>query len=352
MASSSSNSEPPRNTQRLTKEDTSVAGGLIAAGKLVVIPTETVYGLAAAVTDPQAVAAIFRAKGRPQDNPLIVHLASVAEAQTVVPPELTTARRLLEAFSPGPITVVVPAPAWVPPVVTGGLSTVAIRVPAHPVAQQIITAAGVPVAAPSANRSGRPSPTTAEMAWHELAGRVDAVVGGGVADGGIESTVVDATKEGELRILRPGLISAADLRRRLECPVHASGSLDQTERTRSPGTRYRHYRPRLPVYLCQANEVDEMLSSLPLKGRSLWLILGPAEECERSVAEFEPSLPVRVWRMASWGEYSHRLYRTFWEAERAAAALIVAQIPAPGTAEGLADRLERAAEGSWRSVQP
>ncbi|MCG8480331.1 MAG: L-threonylcarbamoyladenylate synthase, partial [Spirochaetales bacterium] len=132
------------------------------------IPTETVYGLAASAVNSDAVASIFTAKGRPADNPLIVHLASRGEAADVVPSRLGLARAVFEAFAPGPITVVIPAPAWVTPAVCAGLDTVALRVPEHPLAREIIAASRVPVAAPSANRSGRPSPTTPEMAHAEM----------------------------------------------------------------------------------------------------------------------------------------------------------------------------------------
>ena len=179
------------------------AGALLRAGEVVGIPTETVYGLAANALDPMAVARIFEAKGRPQDNPLIVHIAdleSVKDIATEFPPE---AQALADAFWPGPLTIILPKQDRIPMVTSGGLNTVGIRFPSHPMAQAIIRAAGVPLAAPSANTSGRPSTTTAQHVMEDLNGKIAAVVDGGPCSVGVESTVVSLCGE-RPRLLRPG----------------------------------------------------------------------------------------------------------------------------------------------------
>ena len=174
---------------------------ILRAGGLAAIPTETVYGLAADTFCPQAVASIFAAKGRPADNPLIVHIARREELASLVREIPPAAERLADAFWPGPLTMILPKAERVPDIVSAGLPTVAVRFPSHPAAQAVIRAAGVPLAAPSANRSGSPSPTTAQHVWEDLGGRIDAVLDGGPCEVGLESTVI--TLAGETpRLLR------------------------------------------------------------------------------------------------------------------------------------------------------
>jgi tRNA threonylcarbamoyl adenosine modification protein (Sua5/YciO/YrdC/YwlC family) len=384
------------------EEAASRAGELIRRGELVVIPTETVYGLAAAADDPVAVAAIFHAKGRPQDNPLIVHLASVADALATIPPDLHAARAVITAFAPGPITVVVPAPPWVAPEVSAGLDTVAIRVPDHPVARAVITAAGVPVAAPSANRSGRPSPTTFAMARSEMEGRVAAILDGGECPVGIESTVVDGRDPMSLRLLRPGRISAEAIRQRTgypvasvptgasvaeapafgadevpssgakspasgaeelpasgaESPASSAESLRDAALERSPGTRYRHYRPALPVIAFDhrysltrlAAEIDRAGG-----GAEVRVILGPRERAAGDGPTSAPSPPGRppsvssapspafeVRRFPDWASCARALYREFWLAERDGIRRLYVELPDRTAEEGLYDRITRA----------
>ncbi|WP_083915035.1 L-threonylcarbamoyladenylate synthase [Alkalispirochaeta alkalica] len=302
------------------------AGRLLAEGRLVVIPTETVYGLGASAVDPGAVRAVFAAKERPLDNPLIVHFGDSSDAVAVVPPPLGLTRALLEAFAPGPLTVIIPAPSWAVPEVRCGLPTVALRVPDHPLARRIISRAGVPVAAPSANRSGRPSPTSREMAWEEMARRVAAIVDGGPCAVGIESTVVDATSDRDVVILRPGTISRDEIARRLGCAVRLQTRGDR----RSPGTRYRHYTPRVPVVLVAPPDL---------------------ERAREEALDLLSSGALRVLSAGSFGgydAYAEGVYRAFWEAEQRGCSLILAEDPPPGLAEGLVDRLHRAARGSYR----
>jgi len=236
-------------TIRFTSEQIVPAARLLRQGGLVGFPTETVYGLGADGFNPDAVRHIFTAKGRPQDNPLILHIPDVSwlgRCGTNVPPE---AYRLAERFWPGPLTLVLPRAPGVPDVVTAGLETVGIRCPAHPVARALITAADTPVAAPSGNRSGRPSPTTAAHMLEDMDGRIDGIVDGGPCGVGVESTIVDLTVAPP-RLLRPGGISLEALRDTLgEVDVDPAlvRPLAEGERPRAPGMKYRHYAPNAPV---------------------------------------------------------------------------------------------------------
>lgn len=218
----------------------------LRGGGLVAIPTETVYGLAANIFDERAVRRIFRVKGRPADNPLIVHVSGWRQAVALLQDIPDGAEELARRFWPGPLTLVLPRNASVLDCVTSGLDTVAVRMPRHPLALACIRAAGVPLAAPSANRSGGPSPTTAEHVWQEMRGRIDAVVDGGASRVGIESTVLDLTAAAP-RILRPGAVTAEELSAVLGRPVrHARGTL---RRPSAPGMKYAHYAPATPLLL-------------------------------------------------------------------------------------------------------
>ena len=232
-------------------DDTAIARAaeLLRAGEIVGIPTETVYGLAANALNPDAVRKIFTAKGRPQDNPLIVHIADAAQIADIAAEVPESARKLAQAFWPGPLTIILPKQEIIPSVTSGGLSTVGIRLPAHPLARAIIRAAGVPLAAPSANLSGRPSTTTAQHVLEDLSGRIAAVVEGGACSVGVESTVVSLCGAVP-RLLRPGGISLEQLRSVLgEVEVDRAlyEKIDDTETVSAPGMKYRHYAPEAPV---------------------------------------------------------------------------------------------------------
>jgi L-threonylcarbamoyladenylate synthase len=224
------------------------AGDVLRRGGLVAFPTETVYGLGANALDAGAVAKIFAAKGRPATDPVIVHLATAADMTRValhVPP---LAFELAKTFWPGPLTIIVEKSAAVPDSVTAGLPTVAIRVPSHPVARALIHASGVPVAAPSANRFSRPSPTRAEHVLADLEGRIDLVVDGGPTPIGVESTIVDLTTSPVL-IRRPGGVSTQDLQRIIADAASVSEVLSQIQAQPSPGQLLRHYAPRATMTL-------------------------------------------------------------------------------------------------------
>lgn len=225
----------------------------IRRGGLVCFPTETVYGLGANAFDAAAVARIFEAKGRPGDNPLIVHIDGYAMLPEVSRCDERQRDRLLrlgEACWPGPVTMIVPKKETVPESVTCGLPTVGIRMPAHPVARKLIGAAGVPIAAPSANLSGRPSPSRAAHVIQDLMGRVDIILDGGDCEVGVESTVLDISGEEPL-ILRPGAVTLRDVRRILGTGSAADwhAGIREGETPRSPGMKYKHYAPKARVLL-------------------------------------------------------------------------------------------------------
>ncbi len=236
-------------TKLLTPEEADLAADLLRQGGLVGIPTETVYGLGANGLDPAAVERIFLAKGRPQDTPLILHIPGPEDLETYcrdIPPQ---AMDLAREFWPGPLTIILKRNPLVPDVVTAGLDTVGMRCPAHPVCRAILRAARVPVAAPSGNLSGRPSPTTAAHMLADMDGKIDAIVDGGPCQVGVESTIVDLTVSPP-RLLRPGGISLEQLEQVLgEVAVDRAvrRQLEEGEKPRAPGMKYRHYAPKAPL---------------------------------------------------------------------------------------------------------
>ncbi|MGP9822000.1 L-threonylcarbamoyladenylate synthase [Salinarimonas sp. NSM] len=317
-------------TRRLPAADPAAiadAAALLRAGALVAFPTETVYGLGADATDSAAVVRIYEAKQRPRFNPLIAHLPDVAavEGQGVLD---APARRLAEAFWPGPLTLVVPrAPGGdVCDVARAGLDTVALRVPAHPVAHALLVAAGRPIVAPSANRSGRVSPTAADHVLEDLDGRIAAVLDGGETPVGVESTIV-ACLDGTPRLLRPGGIPRAALEAVLGARIDAA----QAEGgVRAPGMLASHYAPRARVRL-DVTEIRDGEAAL-LFGE------GEPEGCARAVATLNLSA------RGDLAEAAARLFAALRRLDASGAATIaVAPIPAEGLGEAIRDRLARAA---------
>ena len=228
-----------------------IAAQIIKSGGLVAIPTETVYGLGADGLNPEAVAKIFAAKGRPQDNPLILHVADPSQMEQLCHHIPRSAYALAEAFWPGPLTMVLPARDCVPACTTAGLPTVAVRCPDSAVTRQIIALAGVPIAAPSANISGKPSTTTAEHVLHDHRGKIEAVVDGGPCRVGVESTIVDLTEE-RPRLLRPGGITPEQLLEVLGDLVvdkAVTAQIDKDAVVKAPGMKYRHYAPECQVII-------------------------------------------------------------------------------------------------------
>lgn len=227
------------------------AGEILRGGGLVAIPTETVYGLAADATNEEAVRHIFIAKGRPQDNPLIVHISDISEIHALVAEVPAQALLLAEQFWPGPLTLVMKKSDLIPDIVSAGLDSIGIRIPEHPAAREAIRAAGVPLAAPSANISGRPSPTTARHVRDDMEGKIDAILDGGSCDVGMESTVIDVTSS-PMRVLRPGAVTVAQIEAivgKVAVDKAVFGEILEGEQVRAPGMKYRHYAPKATVKL-------------------------------------------------------------------------------------------------------
>lgn len=236
---------------RLDHEIMAQAGRLIAEGELVAFPTETVYGLGGDALRPEAAAKIYAAKGRPSDNPLIVHIAEFADFERVareIPPQ---AEKLSDAFWPGPLTMIVNKSDAVPDATTGGMDTVAVRMPNHPVALELIRQSGCLIAAPSANTSGRPSPTEASHVAEDLSGRIAMILDGGPVGIGIESTIIDLTEDKPL-VLRPGYITPEMLSEVLGEEVRIDPGLlaaDDTRKPKAPGMKYKHYAPKADMVI-------------------------------------------------------------------------------------------------------
>ena len=248
-----------------TPDSLKIASELLSQGSLVAFPTETVYGLGANALNPESVLSIFAAKERPADNPLIVHICDAAQLDPLceIP---SRAPLLMNAFWPGPLTMLFPRKDTIPDAVTAGLPTVAVRMPSHPVAAALLKTCGLPVAAPSANRSGRPSPTTARHVLDDMDGRIPLILDGGPCDVGLESTVLDLC-HGQPVILRPGGITKSMLEQVLEEEVAVADSilrpLRPDEPALSPGMRYKHYAPQGLVTLVEGSEKD----TIPLMRR-------------------------------------------------------------------------------------
>lgn len=234
-----------------SQDDIAIAAKLLKSGEVVAIPTETVYGLAANAFDEAAVRKVFEAKGRPCDNPLIVHISSLDMIKDIASSVPELAMACAKKFWPGPLTMIMPKCDKIPLVTSGGLDTVGIRFPSHTVAAQIITACGLPLAAPSANLSGSPSPTNAKRTMEDMNGRIPAVVDGGESDIGVESTVISFKDDGII-VLRPGKVSVEDLKTITDKVYIDDGVLNkiaENAKVSSPGMKYKHYAPKANVIL-------------------------------------------------------------------------------------------------------
>jgi L-threonylcarbamoyladenylate synthase len=300
------------------------AAGLIRAGRLVAFPTETVYGLGANALDPEAVERIFQAKGRPRNSPLIVHVASVEMARRLTKNWPERAEKLANIFWPGPLTLVVNKHDSIPGIVTAGLNTVGVRMPAHPMAMDLLRAAELPIAAPSANRFSELSPVTAEHVRASLGDAVDLILDGGACNVGIESTVLSVAGD-EPVLLRPGIVSATDIEA-LIGPVQRAGGTQEGGHE-SPGQHARHYRPRTPLFVMDPG------TPLPSgeAGAYLW-----------RVAARPGTLSVPM--PATAAEYAARLYGMLHELDHRGVAWIgVERLPDDAAWEAINDRLRRAA---------
>ena len=265
-------------------EELKEAAGILRSGGLVAFPTETVYGLGGNALDEDAARKIYAAKGRPSDNPLIAHVSCVEEVAPLVKEIPEAGRKLMEAFWPGPLTMIFPKSDKVPYGTTGGLDTVAIRMPDDPVANRLIALAGVPVAAPSANTSGRPSPTTADHVWQDMNGRIEMIIDGGPVGIGVESTIVDVSSEVPA-VLRPGAITMEMLEAVLgDVSVDPAilGPLSADVRPKAPGMKYKHYAPKADLTLVEPEDVDRENG---LDEKQLQAMIGKVRELSRGKIE-------------------------------------------------------------------
>lgn len=303
-----------------------IAARFLSEGQLAAFPTETVYGLGADARNAVAVEQIFEAKGRPLDNPLIVHVADESMLRSVVDAITPAASRLIEAFFPGPLTLVLPRASSVPAVVSAGLGTVGVRMPAHPVAHALLEACGFPVAAPSANRSGRPSPTTWQAVRDDLDGRIACILQGERSTLGLESTVVDCTAEIPV-LLRKGAVSAEELCAVVEIASHSAVPVPK-QPSRSPGMHYPHYAPEASVRM-----VDRTRAPGP---QTAYLGINmPAHADGFEVIKLCSDV----------AEYAHELFYFFRHCEQIGIRTIYCEEP-PTEGIGLAlhDRIKRASE--------
>jgi L-threonylcarbamoyladenylate synthase len=311
------------------------AAAIIRSGRLVAFPTETVYGLGADAMKDEAIQRIFEAKGRPGDNPLIVHVCDRDSVERVGTEVSENAWRLMERFWPGPLTLVVRRRRGVARAASAGLSTVALRMPQNKIALELIRKSETPIAAPSANRSGRPSPTTARHVERDLRGRIDMILDGGRTRIGIESTVLDMTTERAL-ILRPGWITY-DALSSVIGPIEGAGS--QEEMRRSPGTRYRHYSPRARLLLFEQGSrqsIEQVLREC-LKLGSVGLI------GHTQVNLSDPKLHV-IYLENSASAYARSIYAALRELDEKNVSVILAEgISEAGEGAAVMDRLRRAA---------
>ena len=304
--------------------DPTAAAGFIIRGGVAAFPTETVYGLGAAIFDKTAIRKIFEAKGRPSDNPLIAHIGEIGQVELLALEVGSDAKKLMEHFFPGPLTIVVKKADAVPAIATAGLDTIGIRMPKSELALAFLRACGTPIVAPSANISGRPSPTTWQAVLEDLDGRIDCILQGEPTDIGLESTVVDCSVEPPV-LLRRGAVSIDELRAVL--PTIRELTSSEAGAEKSPGLRHKHYSPRAKVAIG---------TELPtgFAGRAAFIGLHPSDDV------FAESRIVN-----STEEYAAALFEFFRECDRRGIELIICEpVPEAGIGAALMDRLRRAAE--------
>jgi L-threonylcarbamoyladenylate synthase len=332
-------------------EDVDAAATILRRGGIVAFPTETVFGLGAIWNHLDAIAAIFAAKGRPADNPLIVHIASLDWLDVLARDVPASALALLNHFAPGPLTVVVPRSDAVPDTVTAQQESVAIRIPAHPIAIGLIRSVGQPLVAPSANRSGAPSGTTWDAVRDDLGGRIDGVLKGQPTSIGLESTVVDCTCDPPV-VLRPGSIAIESLCQVI--PKIRPWDRNRDRTTRSPGLRHRHYSPKCKVIVADGGTIDAMNDAM--NDAAIAKPLNPitSDEAGRGAAIGwigidPPPSPSARWSFVrsfdNTHHYAQQLYSSFRQADALGLARLYCQsVPMQGIGTALMDRLRRAAE--------
>ncbi len=328
------------------------AGELLKRGETVAIPTETVYGLAANALDPDAVKGIFKAKGRPQDNPLIVHISDFSELSEIVSEIPESAVLLAEKFWPGPLTMIMKKSDKIPFEVTAGLDTVAVRYPSHKYALAVIASAGVPLAAPSANLSGKPSPTTAEHVFNDLNGKIPMIIDGGECSVGLESTVIDLTGEIPM-LLRPGGVTLRELRETIgEVSVNPKilEEVSDDEKVASPGMKYKHYAPSSPVVIIDG-ELDKVLEFIKNEAITKKVAVLCFDEEAPSFSSVDAEI-ISYGNLAKPEELAHGLFSALRELDKKTFDIIYARQPkqSDGIELAVVNRLKRAAAFRYISV--
>lgn len=317
------------------------AAGIIKKGGTVAFPTETVYGLGADALNPEAIRKVFKAKGRPSDNPLIVHIASIADLKLIAKRPAKISLALINNFWPGPLTIILKKKKIVPDIVTGGLDTVAVRMPDNKIALSLIKKAGVPLVAPSANLSGRPSPTRAKDVANDLSGRIDLIIDGGKTRIGIESTVIDMTTTPPT-LLRPGGLPVEEIEKVIGHIQRLSIS-DGKKPGRSPGMKYRHYAPKAKMVIVVDGDNDAVQikirelaeNSLRDGGKVGIMTFHRDFHVEGCITKYAGSRPETV---------ANRLFDILRSFDRTGVELIISEpYGGKGLKLGIADRLKRAA---------
>ena len=324
------------------------AADTILQGGLVVFPTETVYGLGGDGTNAEAAKRIYAAKGRPSDNPLIIHLSDPRDASLYA--QTSPSYEKLTAFMPGPLTVVLPKRDNIPSSVTGGLSTVAVRVPSHPIARALIKAAGVPIAAPSANQSGKPSCTTVQHVIDDMMGRVDLILDGGDSDFGLESTILLPYGDNTVKMLRPGAITVEMLESvgfDVILDKAVTEKLAEGEVPLAPGMKYRHYAPEASVILFDGDRHAVLMSMLAEKDKKGTAFI----VYEEDLSLFQGTTVCSIGKHGDTVSYAHRLFSILRSLDREDIHTIYAPLP-PKDHIGLAlyNRLMKAAGYTVRAV--
>ncbi len=327
-----------------TAEDLNRAAAIIGNGGLVVFPTETVYGLGADATNEEAVKAIYTAKGRPSDNPLIIHISDITDADKYC---FTNSifYLLAESFMPGPITVVLPAKDIVPLVTRGGLDTVGIRCPENKIAADFIRRCGVPIAAPSANLSGSPSPTNFYHVFMDMNDRVDAVINGGDCDVGIESTIVKV-EDDSVTLLRPGKITVEDLESiglRVKIADAVKNVLKEGDKVLSPGMKYKHYAPKAPLVLYDGS-IDLLVKHIEASGKHNVAVITYDEDVEYINSRLPNADIFCFGKKEDEKTHAHLLFKLLRDTDRKNYDMVYAPLPGDvGIGLALYNRMIRAA---------
>ncbi|WP_430534980.1 L-threonylcarbamoyladenylate synthase [Listeria rocourtiae] len=319
---------------------------LLQAGETVAFPTETVYGIGADATNEQAVAKIYEAKGRPSDNPLIVHVADQSQIHEFVQKIPSNAKKLMKEFWPGPLTIILPLqPERLATNVTAGLDSVGVRIPEHPVALGLLAVAGIPVAAPSANRSGKPSPTSGEHVAEDLLGRISGIVFAGKTGVGLESTVIDCTLEPPA-ILRPGGISQEEIEAMIGPVISETKEMTKQEAPKAPGMKYTHYAPKAPIAIVKGDTTffQKQIDLAEKRGEVVGVLV--SDELEEHLRKSE--YMVGLGSKAHPEEIAYRLYDRLRYFDRTPVTLIYTEpFEKVGIGEAVMNRLDKAAGGRY-----